>query len=676
MKRKYLIAFVTALMCLVSSVGITAVADEATGEYTDTERNYSLTFTVKDGGTAEITGFKTAPSSAVDLVIPEKVTLDGNEYTVTSVASSAFGVQSGNVKTVKTVNFPDTITSIGSSAFNRQVELDHISTGSGAYGTFPSMLSDMGASAFGNNNALADDIVLPDSLTMINNDVFTNAHALKSIKLGSNVTAIGASAFYNARTVETLELPSTLTTLNMNAFNRMSKLKELKINGNIENLTLTASNEGINGWNYQRTDTGDGGNIGGAVRTDTSTAGYTVFVFNDISALKSFAKKCCGDGGFKDEASKKYFVSNNFKYSEADKFTADANGVSFLCNGVSAAYDADGADGQKIKLATEVDGLAAEASAEYVIDFTNGVTDSDSNTYCVTKIAAAAENGNVTGGAFANDNYLTKLKTGTAMTELGCRAFFGCKNLKEVIIDEGLVTMGAEVFSDCEFIKSASIPSTIEKWNGGSFKSCKRMTDITFAEGLKTIGDEFYMCQGLENTVIPSSVEKLSYQALNQQNLRNVIFKGELPDSLDTSKALIAGSSLNIYVKDESVKTAAEAKYSAETANSGKYTVKLLDVDAVADYFQWIGRGYTKGFVYAVEPINAVYCFVQYDTAEEADAPIKQSYVKTVTLNAGEYTFFDVETDNTESGEVYVFLMDKDKLKPHINKTGYTLTHR
>lgn len=427
MKKKYLIAFVTALMCLISSVGITASAAAETGVYTDTQRNYALKFNTKDDGTAEITGFEAAPTSAVDLVIPQKVTLNGIEYTVTSIASYAFGVQSGNVQTVKTVNFPDTVTAIGSYAFNRQIKLEHISTGSGDYGTFPSSLSTMGDSAFGNNNALADDIVLPDSLTKINNDVFTNAHALKSIKLGNTVTSIGSTAFYNARTVETLELPSTVTALNMNAFNRMSKLKELKINSNIENLTLTASAEGINGWNYQRSGTNDGGNLGGGVRLDNSTAGYTVFVFNDISVLKSFAEKCCGEGGFKDDENKKYFVNNNFKYNGTDEFTATAEGVSFSCKGINAAYDAAGSDGSKIKLATAVTGLDAAAEAEYEIDFTNGVTDSAANTYCVVKIAPAVKNDNVTEGAFANDNYLAKFKTGTAMTGLATGHFSDAK---------------------------------------------------------------------------------------------------------------------------------------------------------------------------------------------------------------------------------------------------------
>ena len=281
-------------------------------------------------------------------------------------------------------------------------------------------------------------------------------------------------------------------------------------------------------------------------------------------------------------------------------------------------------------------------------------------------------------GAFEADNFVTKVKTGSAMTSIGSRAFFGCNSLKEVIIDEGLLTMGYRSFADCAYLTKASIPSTVTKWNDASFMSCRRLTDLTFAEGLKTIGNEFYNCQGLENMVIPASVEKLSYQAINQTYIRNIVIKGEtFPAAYDSSVTTVGTNFVNIYVKNQTAADTANEKYGAVAANEDKYAVKLLsECDAVADYFQWVGRGYKKGFVYAEQPIDATYYFVQYNDEEGATEPIKQIFWKDVSLNAGEYTTFDVDTDGTENAVVYIFLLDKNTLKPHINKTDFTLTKR
>lgn len=675
MKKKNFITGIAVLLCMTLMLATTAFAAAGeTGVYNAGE--YNLTFTVNaDGQTASITGFETQPESAVALVIPEKVALNGVDYTVTEIADNAFNDTTNAKDNISSVDFPATITTIGEYAFQRQINITTFTVNGANPGVLPERLTRLGKYAFFGTDKLDVDLVFPNSLKVIEEEIFHGDMVIKSVKLGNAVESIAKNAFYNLRAVTELELPATLKTLDLTAFNRMAYLDTLTVKST-EPIELSISyqnSEGIYGWDCTRTGTNQGGNIGGAV-TRTGTVGYTNFVFDDLDVLKAFANECCVNAnGFNSEDNKKYFIGNNFKYSGASTFTADK----YSCEGIGIEYEGTETVGETttavIKIATTVTGLASAAAEPYEIDFTNGITDADGNTYFVSKI----DNGVDNVGAFEGDTYLTKVKTGSAMTLIGPRTFYGCTGLEEAVIDEGLLEMGLLAFSDCTGLKKASIPSTITKWNSGAFRTCWHLTDLTFAEGLTTIGNgEFYMARGLENIVIPASVTSVTANnsGIDQQFLKNVIFKGDtLPEFTGTILLENNTNVVTFYVKNETVKAALEAKLSA--IDSTKYNIKLLsDCDAVAYYNVVNAWGISSGFVYAEQPIDATYYFVQYDDSESAQMPIKQIFVQRVSLGAGEHMTFDVANTNKTNGQGSIFLLGNETLKPHINKTAITWT--
>ena len=98
-----------------------------------------------------------------DLVIPSKVTSDGQEYVVTEIADYAFYYNK-----LWSVSFPETLTTIGNNAFAkcpnlRSVELPETVTtiGKGAFAscqrltsvTLPTTLTEIGDYAFGEYNS-------------------------------------------------------------------------------------------------------------------------------------------------------------------------------------------------------------------------------------------------------------------------------------------------------------------------------------------------------------------------------------------------------------------------------------------------------------------------------------------------------------------------------------------
>ena len=95
------------------------------------------------------------------VVIPEKVTYENVEYSVTSIGGGAFSNCSG----LTSVTIPNSVTSIGEWAFN--------------------------------NCSGLTSVTIPNSVTSIGEWAFSFCSSLTSITIPNSVTNIGSNAFYN-----------------------------------------------------------------------------------------------------------------------------------------------------------------------------------------------------------------------------------------------------------------------------------------------------------------------------------------------------------------------------------------------------------------------------------------------------------------------------------------------
>ena len=95
-----------------------------------------------------------------------------------------------------------------------------------------------------------------------------------------------------------------------------------------------------------------------------------------------------------------------------------------------------------------------------------------------------------------------------------------------IIIEEGITTIGREAFASCVSITSVTIPSTITAWEptvdaslsgyNNAFSDCVNLSNITLAEGLTTLGDyAFNNCTSLTSVTIPSSVSSFGTHIFN-----------------------------------------------------------------------------------------------------------------------------------------------------------------
>ena len=117
-----------------------------------------------------------------NLVIPSKVTSDGQDYVVTEIADYTFYY----CYNLWSVSFPETLTTIGNNAFTWCQNLKSVS--------LPEAVTTIGKGAFASCQRLTS-VTLPTTLTEIGDYAFNNCIVLPSISLPETITALGKYAF-------------------------------------------------------------------------------------------------------------------------------------------------------------------------------------------------------------------------------------------------------------------------------------------------------------------------------------------------------------------------------------------------------------------------------------------------------------------------------------------------
>lgn len=115
------------------------------------------------------------------------------------------------------------------------------------------------------------------------------------------------------------------------------------------------------------------------------------------------------------------------------------------------------------------------------------------------------------------------------VTEIGCKAFKNCENLKSVEIPNSVKDIGRFAFKDCINLTNITLPDGLKVINQGVFENCENLKSIIIPNDVITI-DEFAFrgCASLINISIPNSVKNIGMCAFESCGLTDV----SLPNSL------------------------------------------------------------------------------------------------------------------------------------------------
>ena len=151
-----------------------------------------------------------------------------------------------------------------------------------------------------------------------------------------------------------------------------------------------------------------------------------------------------------------------------------------------------------------------------------GVTDSSTYQYPLGRIFGTSRN---TGGVATTQYYYGSSTSSTTST-----TYYIPSSLKSVTVTGGYIPTGA--FSNCNGITNITLGDDVTGIGSSAFAGCKKLTSIVIPDSVTTIGSSaFYNCTSLTSIVIPDSVTSIGEHAFQScDRLTSIV----IPNSVTT----------------------------------------------------------------------------------------------------------------------------------------------
>ena len=141
----------------------------------------------------------------------------------------------------------------------------------------------------------------------------------------------------------------------------------------------------------------------------------------------------------------------------------------------------------------------------------SGYKDADSGVCDEITISGSGE---IMQDAFYGNKNLRSVVINDGVTSIGQAAFRGCSGLTSVTIPASVTSIGQDAFLGCEGLTSVNIPASVTSIGQGAFRSCSGLTSVTIPTSVTSIGIyAFQSCTGLTSVTIPNSVTSIDRDA-------------------------------------------------------------------------------------------------------------------------------------------------------------------
>lgn len=413
---------------------------------------------------------------------------------------------------VKTVIIEDGVTSIGNCAFYR---FEYLKSA-----TIPEGVTVIGDYAFYYCEDLTD-VVVPESTVTIGRYAFQLCQEIENITISENVTSIGVSALSNCYNLQSITVDED---------NQYYSSDE---NGTLFDKAKTVLIQYPTGSKTNSYAIPDG------VQVIESNAFYWVEYLTDVvipdsvTTIESSAFSSChhlenlviGNG---------VTTIDKMAFYQCQYLKSVFIGKSVATIGLKAFYESDRievvyyngtkAEWYQIDAGKYNDSLL-EATIVYGYDYNNGVLTGN----CGDNLTCSYD---------SDTGVLTVSGTG-AMYDYDWDTrpwnYFEAE-IKSVVINEGVTTVGTKAFHSLTNLESVSLPDSLISIGECSFYNNPKLTTVTIPENVTTIDNNaFYSCENLESVVIPDKVTAIGWNAFNDCEKLETVLLGEGLTSIGSS---------------------------------------------------------------------------------------------------------------------------------------------
>ena len=366
------------------------------------------------------------------------------------------------------------------------------------------------------NGEKITDLVIPNNVTTIGDNVFYGCKSLSSIVIPNSVTSIGDNAFRNCCNLQSINIPNSVTSIGNYAFSGCKSLNSVNIPNSITTISQGAfyDCEGLISVRIPNSVTTIGNSAFTycygmmAVNIPNSVTTIDEAAFNGCSSLTSISipstVSYIGDNAFKN-CSKLYIYcvveskpsgwSSNWNYSNCAVFWGAKLDGDFAYRVTNTAlYEAEIigylGNNNNVKLPDEI---AINAFSKCT----------------VTGIGA---------NAFKNRTNLTSIIIPCTVKNIGNYAFNGCTGLTEV---SAFGAVGNYAFCGCTGLVSVTVLGS--GIGNNAFSNCSSLKNVIVAGSTQSIGDyAFANCYNLDSLVVkcqtPPSIYSNTFQSVDKNN--------------------------------------------------------------------------------------------------------------------------------------------------------------
>ena len=546
---------------------------------TDNKDIQGLTYILYMDHTATVANYdNSTPDGVID--IPDTVTKDNIDYTVTAIGDSAF--ESFPTPTnVSSVFIPATVRSIGDSAFSYCNALTTVTFAEGSqlksiglaafYGTeqlypkfkeikIPDSVDTIGSGAFFYCQNL-ERITLPSALQTLSSVTFYGCAALSEVTFPASLKTIESSVFDGCRNLSEVKLPASLTAIQSSVFHRCSA-KTVFYDGSLEQWNHITADNDVLGYSCPSLvmddytaqfipveDDPDHPFPGPPPKTVTITK-YTGTESTVIlpSTISSWPVTKVGEDALKDNTTiTSVTIPDSVTEIGANAFAGCTNLTSVNYEGdwsnltiqsgnpaVEDAVNAQLFDFEFIPNNTAVivkkyNGTAADVTipSHYKGKPVTMIDHAAFHDSAVTSVTIPDSVTSIPDDAFAFCSQLTNISIPNSVTFIGFSAFNSCTSLKSITLPSSLSTIQSSAFYNCGNLETIRIPVSVTFIGNYAFAGCPSSMTVTYP-GSKTQWDAItkgsnndvlennLICAVLEATFNPDNGKSISTQTIDR----------------------------------------------------------------------------------------------------------------------------------------------------------------